>query len=94
MKFCSCRFAPNGETPLHAIRVSQLVRHQGKSVHEVFAPQAFADTRASEVPILLDHDVTKRAGTVTVLVAHKDWHIADFVLDGPYAARAAEFIER
>jgi hypothetical protein len=34
------------------------------------------------------------AGTATALIAHKDWHIASFVLDGPYASRAAEWIER
>jgi phage head maturation protease len=96
MKFCECRFAPNAETWRDAIRVGQRVIRRGGSVHEAFAPQAFraAGVRASEVPILLDHDPTKRAGTVTVLIAHGDWHIASFVLDGPYAARAHEFIER
>ena len=91
MRFYSCRFAPNAETWHHAIRVGQRVIHHGEPVYESFAPQAFAG--ASEVPVLLDRDVMTRAGTVTVLVAHGDWHLADFVLDGPYASQAAEFIE-
>jgi hypothetical protein len=65
-------------------------------VDEAFAVRAFRDAgvRASDVPILLDHDTTRRAGTVTALIAHGDWHIASFALDGPYAAEAAEWVER
>lgn len=94
MKLYSCQFAPNAETWRDAIRVGQLVHDRGVNAYESFAPQAFEWTKAADVPILLDHDTKKRAGTVTVKVAHGDWHRADFVLDGPYAARAAEYIER
>lgn len=94
MRLYTCRFAPCGSTPRHAIRTSQLVVQRGESVHESFDPHAFAGTRAAEVAILLDHDPRKRAGTVRAKVAHGDWHVADFVLDGPYAEQAAEWIER
>jgi hypothetical protein len=65
-------------------------------VDEAFAVRAFRDAgvRASDVPVLLDHCETKRAGTVTALIGHGDWHIAAFALDGPYAAEAADWIER
>lgn len=46
MKFYSCRFAPDCETPRHAIRVAQRVVTRGRSVPEVCSPQAFARTRA------------------------------------------------
>lgn len=94
MKLYECQFAPAAATWRDAIRVGQLVRHQGANVYEAFAPQAFAGWATSEVPIILDHDMTKRAGRVTVVAAHRDWWIATFVLDGPYASHAAEWIER
>lgn len=70
------------------------LRTDGRSVHECFHPGAFAVTPSAEVPILIDHDVAKRAGTVTVKIAHGGWHRADFLLDGPYAALRAELIAR
>ena len=94
MKFYECRFAPNASTWRDAIRVAQLVRHDGQSVYEAFTPEAFAGWGAADIAILLDHDVKKRAGTVTAIAAHRDWWHASFVLDGPHAARAAEYIER
>jgi hypothetical protein len=68
--------------------------HRGESVVEAFASDAFSGTRSADVPILLDHDVTKRAGTLTAKAAVGDWWHGDFVLnDGPYAAQAVEWIE-
>ena len=93
-RFYECRFAPSAATWREAIRVGQLVHDRGVSAYESFAPRAFAGWGASEIPVLIDHDVSQRAGTVTVLTAHRDWHIASFVLDGPYATRAAEFIAK
>lgn len=93
-KLFECRFAPAASTWRDAIRIGQLVRDRGVSAYESFAPQAFADWATSDIPVVLDHDIKKRAGTVTVVAAHGDWHIATFVLDGPHAARAAEHIER
>jgi hypothetical protein len=92
VRLYSCRFAPNGDNPFHAIRVAQRVVDHGESVLEAFAPDAFA-SRSANVPVLLDHDHGRRAGTIRAMVAHGDWHIADFILDGPYAAQAAEWIE-
>jgi hypothetical protein len=96
MRFYEARFAPNAETVRAAVRVSQRALYHGEIVAECFQPQAFraAGVKASEVPVLIDHDLTKGAGTVTTLVAHGDWHIASFPLDGPYAREAAELIER
>lgn len=94
MKVYRCQFAPNAATRQDAIRVGQLVRDEGASAYEAFAPDAFSDTRAAEVAVLIDHDVSKRAGTVRAKVAQGDWHSAEFVLDGPYAAEAALLIER
>jgi len=96
VKFGDCCFAPSAATRRDAIRVGQRVVDRGKTVYEAFAPLAFRDAgvRASDVPVLLDHDVTKRAGTVTALISRGDWHVAGFVLDGPHAAEAAEWIAR
>jgi hypothetical protein len=96
VKFGDCYFAPSAATPRDAIRVGQRVVDRGTTVYEAFAPLAFRDAgvRASDVPVLLDHDVTKRAGTVTALITRGDWHVAGFALDGPFAAEAAEWIAR
>lgn len=89
-----CRFAPSARTWRDAIRVGQLVHDHGTTAAEAFAPDAFAGWGASPIPVLIDHDEQKHAGTVTVVSAHKDWALADFVLDGPHAAEAAALIER
>jgi hypothetical protein len=93
-RFYECQFAPAAATWRDAIRVGQLVHDRGVSAYESFAPQAFAGCVAADIPVVLEHDTSKRAGTVTPVAAHGDWHIATFVLDGPYASRAAEFIEK
>ncbi|HEU6445315.1 MAG TPA: hypothetical protein VFL61_09680 [Gaiellaceae bacterium] len=92
--FYECQFAPNAATRRDVTRVAQLVRDQGQSVYEAFAPQAFAGWGKSDIAVLIAHDPSKRAGTVTALSSHGDWHIATFMLDGPYAAHAADLIER
>lgn len=93
MKFYSCQFAPCGANVRDVIRVAQLVHDRGVSAYEAVAPDAFHG-RWTDAAILINHDPKRRAGTVTVVAAHKDWMLADFVLDGPHAARAAELIER
>jgi len=94
MKFYEAAFAPCAATRRDVIRVAQLVHDDGRSVYEAFAPEAFRGWGASDIPVVLDHDVTKRAGTVTAISAFSDWLNASFVLDGPHADRAADLIER
>ena len=60
MKFYVARFAPSAATWRDTIRVGQLVPHNGKSVYEAFAPHAFAGWEHPTIPILLDHDPTRK----------------------------------
>jgi hypothetical protein len=94
VKIYSCQFAPVAANWRDVIRVAQLVRAQGVSAYEAFAPDAFRGWGAAEIPVLIDHDEDRRGGSVTVVTGWKDWMLADFILDGPYAERAAELIER
>jgi hypothetical protein len=90
--FHECCFAPFAATRRDVIRVAQLI--PGESVREAFAPRAFAGWGARDIPILLDHDPNKRAGTVTGIAAHGDWWHGSFVLDGPHAERGADYLAR
>ena len=94
MRFFEAAFAPCAATRRDVVRVAQLVYDDGQSVYEAFTPQAFKGWGQSEIPVLIDHNETKRAGTVTALHAHGDWWHASFMLDGPHADRAADLIER
>jgi hypothetical protein len=94
MKFYECRFAPNATTRRNVVRVAQLVHSNGQEIYEAFSPDAFAGWGQREIKILLDHDPTQVAGKVTAIVPHGDWWHASFMLDGPCAARAADWIER
>ena len=94
MKFYECDFAPCAATRRDVIRVAQLVHDEGGSAYEAFAPAAFKGWGQSDIPILIDHDVTRRAGTVTALSAFGDWWRGSFMLDGPDAGKAEEIIER
>lgn len=94
MKFYECRFAPCAATWRDVIGVAQLVRSRGEAHYECFSPDAFKGWGTRDIAILLDHDDMKRAGTVTALAPHGEWWHASFVLDGPHAERAAEYIER
>ena len=94
MRFYECDFAPCAATRRDVIRVAQLVRSEGASVYEAFTPTAFRGWGQSDIAVLIDHDETKRAGTITAVSAYGDWLNASFMLDGPYADLAASVIER
>jgi len=94
VRFFDAAFAPCAATRRSAIRVAQFIMNGGESAYEAFAPEAFQGWGQYDIPILIDHDGGKLAGKVTSLVAHGDWHVASFMLDGPYANRAALLIER
>ena len=94
MKFYECDFAPCAATRRDVIRVAQRVHDDGQSVYEAFTPEAFRGWGANDIAVLIDHDATKRAGTVTAVSAWRDWWNASFVLDGPHAEQAADLIER
>jgi hypothetical protein len=94
VKFYECQFAPAAATRRDAIRVGQVVHDRGVSAYEAFAPRAFAGWGKAEIRVLIDHCMAKRAGTVKLVAAHRDWFLATFVLDGPYAALGAKLIAR
>ena len=94
MKFYEAVFAPCAATRRDVIRVAQLVHDDGKSAYEAFAPEAFRGWGGKDIAVLIDHDATKRAGTVTAIGAFGDWRNASFMLDSPHADLAADLIER
>lgn len=93
MKSYECRFAPCASNVRDVIRVSQLVHDRGVTAYEAIAPDAFK-SRWTDAAIVIDHNQEQRAGTVTSVIGWQDWMVANFVLDGPHAAHAAELIER
>ena len=94
MRFYDCDFAPNAATVRNAIRVAQIISERGDAYYEAFSPEAFKGWGQYEIPILINHDGSQQAGKVTAVAAHGDWWRASFMLDGPYANRAADLIER
>ena len=94
MTYFECAFAPIAATRRDVPRVAQLVRSEGESIYEAFSPGAFTGWGKAEIPVLIEHDETKRAGTVTAIAPWRDWWNASFVLDGPHADRAADLIAR
>ena len=94
MRFYEAAIAPSAGTRRDAIRVAQLVNSEGESIYEAFGPEAFKGWGKAEIPVVLEHDEAKRAGTVTAISSWGDWWNASFVLDGPHADRAADLIAR
>ena len=92
MMFYEARVAPIASTRRGVIRHAQLV--PGESCFEAFTREAFAGWGERDLPVLLGHDPSKRAGTITSVFAHGDWLHASFVLDGPHAEQGAAYIAR
>jgi Caudovirus prohead serine protease len=80
IRIYSARIAPCSTTWREAIYNGAVVVHHGRRWTESFAPDAFIATE-QPVPIVLSHDEGRPVGRVTVRIAHRGWHIADFQLD-------------
>jgi hypothetical protein len=89
----SCRFAPFSESERRAVPDGLDTIYEGQLFRESFAGDCWiARPASSPATFRLSHDGPD-VGSISVVVAHGKWHLADFVIpEGPLQARALERI--
>jgi hypothetical protein len=88
----SCRFAPFSESERRAVPDGLDTIWEGRLYRESFGDCWIARPASSPATVRLSHDGPD-VGTISVVVAHGKWHVADFVIpEGPLQARALERI--
>ena len=83
----SARIAPSTPNWREALHNGAVVTDNGRLWRESFAPDAFLPSD-KPIPVVLSHEDHRVVGHIGVRVAHRGWHICDFMLDHSIARSA------